>query len=157
MLLFVIVRNYIVSDSFCNFQCMMEDFCQCGFDVVFFLLIICIQDCFIFNGKLKLVRVFNVCLCMDDCFDGFLYFVVIWYLCENSVSCYDIFLVFEDDLFFCNIYCFLCNSQFEIIDDKFQILLFYSVYGVSVECFYELNIFYFISFIDIILMVMFFS
>lgn len=149
-LLPAIARNYTASDSLCNPQCMMEDPCQCGLDVALSLPITCIQDRFIPNGKPKLVRVFNACSRMDDRFDGSLHFAAIRYLCENSVSRHDILPVSEDDLSFRNIYCFLCNSQFEIIDDKPKIPSSYSVHGVSVECSHELNIFYSTSFTDII-------
>lgn len=149
-LLPAIARNHTVSDCLCHPQCMMEEPCQCCLDVSLSLPITCIPDRFIPNGTPKLVRVFNGCPRTDDRFDRSLHFAAIRYLCENSVSRQDILPVSVDNLSFRNVYCFLCNSQFEIINDMPQIPSSYSVHEVSVECSNELNIFYSASFTDIV-------
>ncbi|XP_078315118.1 uncharacterized protein LOC111129804 isoform X2 [Crassostrea virginica] len=142
-----LARNYTLDNCQCNPQCMMEKPCECCLDVALSWPTTCVKG----NSK-KMLNAFNGCRRTDNRYDGSPFYAAIRRMCEQNISTLDQITVTSGGLTFRNIYCYLCNSQIKVTEADLEIPSSpsFDVWGATIECSEELNIFYSARYTDIL-------
>ena len=142
-----LARNYTLDNCQCHPQCMMEKPCECCLDVALSWPTTCVKG----NSK-KMLNAFKGCRRTDNRYDGSPFYAAIRRMCEQNISTSDRITVTSGGLTFRNIYCYLCNSQINITETDLEIPSSpsFGVWGATIECSEELNIFYSTRYTDIL-------
>ena len=99
-----------------------------------------------------MLNALNGCHRTDNRYDGSPFYAAIRRMCEQNISTSDQITVTSGGLTFRNIYCYLCNSQINITEADLEIPSSpsFEVWGATIECSEELNIFYSARYTDIL-------
>nr|XP_022331971.1 uncharacterized protein LOC111129806 [Crassostrea virginica] len=142
-----LARDYTLDNCQCHPQCMMENPCECCLDVALSWPTTCVK-----GNSNDMLNAFNGCHRTDNRYDGSPFYAALRRMCEQNISTSDQITVTSGGLTFRNIYCYLCNSQINITEANLEITLSpsFDVWGATIECSEELNIFYSTRYTDIL-------